>query len=127
MTEALRMQIDRHALYYLTDPAARSLLSRSEIQFATSHQSLLHAHYHSSFLSQFPTNLQRLDDTAGGISMMEQPDEDKAVFVRALKDVGEPIVVEGTDVAFEMKRGNVYIVRWSAVKGVVERGDGELL
>ncbi|MCJ1479936.1 GINS complex subunit [Schaereria dolodes] len=120
-------KIDKHALHYLTNPTQKIRLSSSELHYATTHQSLLQAHYHSSFLSQFPTTLQRLDDTAGGISMIEQPDLDKAVFVRALRDVREPIVVEGTDMAFEMRRGDVFIVRWSAVKETVEGGDAELI
>ncbi|CAN9147597.1 GINS complex, Sld5 component [Alternaria alternata] len=91
------------------------LLSPSEYQYLTSHQALLSSHYTSSFLSQFPASLQRLDDTTGGISMIDKPDEDKAVFVRALRDVGE-IFVEGTDRRFEMKRGDVWVVRWSAVR-----------
>lgn len=47
--------------------------------------------------------------------MIDKPDEDKAIFVRALRDVGA-ITVEGTDKRFEMKRGDVWVVRWSAVK-----------
>jgi hypothetical protein len=43
--------------------------------------------------------------------MIDKPDEDKAVFVRALRDVGD-IYVEGTDRRFEMKRGDVWVVRW---------------
>jgi GINS complex subunit 4 len=121
------LQIDKYALYILTNPAQKSRLSPSEIQYATTHQSLLHAHYHSSFLSQFPNSLQRLDDTAGGISMIEQPDVDKAVFIRALRDVDTPIVVEGTDMAFKMRRGDVYVVRWSAVRELVMGGDAELI
>ena len=57
-----------------------------------------------------------MDDTAGGISMVEGPDVDRAVFVRALKDVEEPVYVEGTDTAFEMRRGDVVVVRWSAIR-----------
>ncbi|MCJ1254182.1 GINS complex subunit [Lignoscripta atroalba] len=120
-------KIDKHALYYLTNPAQKARLSASELKYATTHQSLLHAHYHSSFLSQFPTTLQRLDDTAGGINMIEQPDVDKAVFVRTLRDGREPVVVEGTDIAFEMRRGDVFVVRWSAVRDRVEEGDAELI
>lgn len=59
--------------------------------------------------------------------MIEQPDVDKAVFVRALRDVHTPIVVEGTDMAFEMRRGDVYVVRWSAVRELVMGGDAELI
>lgn len=102
-------------------------LSASELQYANSHQTLLESHYRSSFLSQFPTSLQRLDDTAGGISMLEQPDTDTAVFVRALRDIEAPIVIEGTDTDFEMRRGDVYVVRWSAVREHVMSGDAELI
>ena len=59
--------------------------------------------------------------------MIEQPDVDKAVFVRALRDVEEPIIVEGTDIDFEMRRGDVYVVRWSAIRDSVMSGDAELI
>ena len=120
-------QIDAHALHYLLNPSATSRLSPSELQYARAHQALLQQHYRSSFLAQFPPSLQRLDDTTGGISMIETPDMDKAVFVRAVKDVAEPVYVEGTDTYFEMRRGDVYVVRWSAVKGLVEGGEAELI
>ena len=121
-------QVDKYALHYLNTPEQRLRMSTSEAQYARSHQALIHVHYHSSFLSQFPTNLQRLDDTSGGgISMVEQPDLDKAVFVRALKDNDEPIEVEGTDISFTMQKGAIFVVRWSAVKERVEKGEAELL
>ncbi|KAL9615240.1 MAG: hypothetical protein Q9167_000334 [Letrouitia subvulpina] len=120
-------QLDKHALYVLTDNTQMARLSPSEVQYVSSHQSLLQAHYHSCFLSQLPSSLQRLDDTAGGMSMIDQPDFDKAVFVRALRDVGELVHIEGTDTVFEMKRGDIYVVRWSAVKELVFTGDLELL
>lgn len=59
--------------------------------------------------------------------MIEQPDMDKAVFVRALRDIHDPVVVEGTDIAFEMSRGNIFVVRWSAVREIVLAGDAELI
>lgn len=120
-------QIDKYALYILTNAAQRARVSAIELQYATTHQSILHGHYRASFLAQFPTALQRLDDTAGGISMVEQPDLDKAVFVRALRDVDSPIFVEGTDIAFEMRIGDIYVVRWSAIRELVLAGDAELI
>ncbi|EUC33281.1 hypothetical protein COCVIDRAFT_112949 [Bipolaris victoriae FI3] len=113
-------KIDTHPLHISAQHTSSldtptPLLSPAEHQYLTSHQALLASHYASSFLSQFPASLQRLDDTTGGISMVDKPDEDKAVFVRALRDVGE-IFVEGTDRRFEMKRGDVWVVRWSAVR-----------
>lgn len=59
--------------------------------------------------------------------MIETPDVDKAVFVRGVKDVEEPVYVEGTDTYFEMRRGDVFVVRWSAVKKLVEGGEAELI
>ncbi|KAL9582563.1 MAG: hypothetical protein Q9212_003224 [Teloschistes hypoglaucus] len=120
-------KIDKHTLHILTSPTQSARLSEPERQYATNHQALLQAHYQSSFLAQFPTSLQRLDDTAGGISMIEQPDVDTAVFVRGLRDIDEPIIVEGTDIDFELRRGDVYVVRWSAVREWVLSGDAELI
>ena len=58
--------------------------------------------------------------------MVEAPDAEKAVFVRGLRDV-EDVYVEGTDIAFALKRGDVVVVRWSAVKEIVLAGDAELI
>ncbi|KAH9861762.1 hypothetical protein J1614_011515 [Plenodomus biglobosus] len=124
-------KIDSHplhikALHQDSIDSLRPLLSPPEYQYLESHQSLLSAHYSSSFLGQFPAALRRLDDPSGGVSMIEKPDEDKAVFVRALRDVGD-IFVEGTDRRFEMKRGDVWVVRWSAVRAwAVGSGTGDV-
>lgn len=120
-------QIDKHALFILKTGSLCSRLSLSELQYAKTHQSILEAHYHSSFLGQFPTSLQKLDDTAGGISMVEQPEVDKAVFLRALRHIDAPIFVEGTDMGFQMKKGDIYVVRWSAIREIVLDGDAELI
>lgn len=77
-------------------------------------------------MSQFPTSLQRMDDTAGGISMVEVPDLDKAVFVRGLRDLEEPVVIEGMETYFELRRGDVVVTRWSAVRELVPAGDAGL-
>lgn len=68
-----------------------------------------------------------MDDTAGGISMIETPDVDKAVFVRALRDIDNLIYVEGTDMGFQMSKGDIYVVRWSAIRQLVLSGDAELI
>ena len=59
--------------------------------------------------------------------MIEQPDTDTAVFVRALRDVEEPVAINGTDTNFELRGGDVYVVRWSAVRDHVMNGDAELI
>ena len=120
-------KIDTNIQHYLSAPEYISRLSSPEISYARSHQALIASHYDSSFLSQLPTSLQKLDDTAGGISMIQPPDLDKAVFVRILRSSDEEISVPGTDIDFTLEEGSVLVVRWSAVKEVVERGDAELI
>lgn len=67
-----------------------------------------------------------MDDTAGGISMIDVPDLDRAVFIRVLDDVGD-IIVPGTDIRCNLEKGDIWVLRWSAVKDIVTRGDAELI
>jgi GINS complex subunit 4 len=127
-------KIDKHTLHYLSTPELQSRLSEMEVAYATRHQQLLHNHYLSSFLSSFPQQLQNLNDTAGGISMIGGPDEDGGVFVRGLgsRDGGDgAVVVRGRgrdgDGEIEVARGEVVIARWADVKGHVENGEMELV
>ncbi|KAF2012211.1 GINS complex, Sld5 component [Aaosphaeria arxii CBS 175.79] len=121
-------KIDAHPLHILNlyTTSQPTLLSPSEHKYLTTHQALLSSHFSASFLSQFPAALQRLDDTTGGVSMVDKPDEDRAVFVRCLRDVGQ-VYVEGTGTRFEMRRGDVSVVRWSAIRAWVLGGDVELI
>lgn len=122
------IQIDKHAIYILTTPAIRGRLSAPELSYLKSHLALLNSHFLSSFLRNFPEQLRRLDDKAGGISMVEEPDLDGAVFCKVVKDVEDRSVrIPGTDAEFELKRGDVYVVRYSAVREFVLSGEVELI
>jgi GINS complex subunit 4 len=123
----IHIQIDKHALHILTTPTVRARLSAPELQYLTQHHALQHAHFLASFLQNFPTQLQRLDDTAGGISMIDSPDLDAAVFVRVLRDVEEPLVIAGTDASAVLKSGDVWVVRYSVVSELVAEGHVELI
>lgn len=125
----LLSQIDKYPLHILSSPSLKSHLAPSELRYLTQHQSLLHTHYLASFLSNFPEQLRRLDDTAGGISMVERPDLDKAVFVRVLRDVDLSRVEGGGDLieGGQLKRGEVCVVRYSLVKEAVLREEVELI
>ena len=59
--------------------------------------------------------------------MVEVPDVDKAIFVRGLRDLEEPVIIEGTETYFELRRGDVMITRWSAIRELVLAGDAELI
>lgn len=105
-------------------------------------------HYLTSFLRNFPAQLRRLDDTAGGVSMVDEPDLDTAVFCRVVKDVRprdrdqddwdirggsreeeeeEVVVIPGTGARFSLRKGDVYVVRYSAVRKYVLGGQVELI
>ncbi|CAK3998380.1 dna replication complex gins sld5 [Lecanosticta acicola] len=119
-------KIDKYPIHYRDHPGSEDqpTLSPLESRYLESHSALLSSHYHSSFLSQFPTQLQKLDDTGGGISMVDKPDEDTAVFCRVLRD---GYALRPVDDDIELKRGDVWVLRWSAVKESVRKGDVELI
>lgn len=120
-------KVDRHTLHYLSTDELRSRLSELELAYATRHQRLLHDHYLSSFLSSFPPNLQNLNDAAAGISMIETPDLESAVFIRLLKNT----LVEGrgvdADGEVDGRESDILILRWSDAKPLVENGSAELV
>lgn len=60
--------------------------------------------------------------------MVDAPDVDAAVFCRILRDTGTVEVQgeQGVGVV-ELRRGDVWCVRWSAVKEAVLRGDVEMV
>ncbi|KAK4502440.1 hypothetical protein PRZ48_005865 [Zasmidium cellare] len=122
-------KIDKHPLHYHSvatsaDLGDQPILSRLESQYLVSHQALLSSHYNASFLSLFPTQLQRLDDATGGDSMIDKPDEDTAVFCRVLRD---GYVSRPPDDDIELKRGDVWVLRWTTIREKVRSGDVELI
>ena len=121
-------KIDRHALHYLSTDALRARLSEMELAYATRHQALLHNHYLSSFLSSFPPNLQNLNDTAAGVTMIETPDLESAVFIRVLRD-GVLVAARGVDADDDarMRESDILILRWSDAKPLVDAGSAELV
>ncbi|KAJ5302008.1 hypothetical protein N7508_006871 [Penicillium antarcticum] len=105
-------------------------LSQPEAAFLHSHQTLLAGHYAGSFMGAFPRQLRRLDDNAGGTSMIQGPEVREVVFVRCL-GVEVPVVVggeeDGGDYGVTMRIGDVWVVRWEGVKDAWGRGEVELL
>ena len=57
----------------------------------------------------------------------EGPNVDKAVFVRALRDMDGEVEVPGTDIRLAMGCGDIVVVRWSAIKQLVLEGTCELI
>ena len=122
-------QIDQYPFHYrqlsVSNPGT---LSPLEQQYLQSHQALLSSHYHASFLSSFPETLQKLDDASGGVSMVDKPDEESAVFCRVLRDAGSvEIQGETGSGVVDLKRGDVWVLRWSAIREAVVKGEAELI
>jgi GINS complex subunit 4 len=121
-------KLTKHASYYLAQlnaDAKTAVLSPSEAQFLRAHQALLAGLYGASFLDAFPAQLRKLDDTAGGVSMVEGPEPKESVFVRCLADTWRG--GDGDEDGLIMKRGGVWVVRWEDVKMGVLDGSLELL
>lgn len=102
-------------------------MSPTELAYATRHQALLHNHYLSSFLGSFPQQLQNLNDTAGGVSMIDSPDRDATVFIRMLRDMDVHGQGTDSDNTLTAENGDVLIIRWSSAKPLVDDGDAELV
>ncbi|EME84540.1 uncharacterized protein MYCFIDRAFT_195556 [Pseudocercospora fijiensis CIRAD86] len=126
-------KVDKYPIHYMQlqtgqqeeSPNDRDpVLSTLESQYLSAHQALLTNHYKSSFLKQFPANLQKLDDTGGGVSMIDKPDDDTAVFCRVLRDCFVERPVYG---GIDMVRGDIWVLRWSTIREKVKIGDVELI
>ncbi|KAK8178748.1 hypothetical protein BC567DRAFT_196213 [Phyllosticta citribraziliensis] len=122
-------QTELERFKFLVRSFLRARIAKVQRQYLSQHQTLLSSHYAASFLAQFPPQLQRLDDKAGGISMVDAPDADAAVFCRVLRDCGVVAVgaVEDEVRDVDLRRGDVLVVRWSVVAERVVRGDVELI
>lgn len=142
-------KITKFAVYYLTrhvdqdSKTTSKILSAAEIQFLRSHQALLSEFYDESFLRSFPVGLRRLDDSSGGVNMVEGPDGGGGVVVRCLAETWSNEADLGNDggdtpeekieedmkatVELRMRRGEIWVVRWRDVRLGVVKGDLEVL
>lgn len=58
--------------------------------------------------------------------MVDKPDEETAVFCRVLRDVGSVEVhSEAESTIVDLNRGDLWLLRWSAIKDAVLKGDIE--
>ncbi|WEW58087.1 GINS complex subunit [Emydomyces testavorans] len=146
-------KLTKHAIHYLrlSSPATTSpqqqerqetpLLSPQEHSFLSAHHALLATHYAHSFLSSFPPALRKLDDNAGGTSMVTVPEIKEVVFVRCLVERVDVVIPAeagpeqgdrmglgvGDRLGERMGKGEVWMVRWEGVREAWRRGEVEVL
>ncbi|KAI9828191.1 MAG: GINS complex subunit [Phylliscum demangeonii] len=135
-------KIDRFPVHY-GGGAGALLLSAAEEVYRVRHQELLERMYRAAFLGRFPSRLGSMRDGRGAVSMVEGPDARAAVWVRVVREGGVVVVGEGDGdggdggdgdgeggggggkegQAQALKRGDVCVLRYSAVRDAVRRGD----
>lgn len=110
-------KVDKYALHCLRDQDMMLRLSSLERQYVQKHQAILERHYHLAFLKDLPEsgNLRKLDDlAAAGLSMIDVPDLNKAVFCKVVKPIASEIKIGAETMDLEM--GNILLIRYGAVR-----------
>ncbi|ODQ60929.1 hypothetical protein WICANDRAFT_19735, partial [Wickerhamomyces anomalus NRRL Y-366-8] len=118
-------KIDKYTIFIRNDEEMVSRLSEQETAYMEKHFEALLQLYNSLFLSSLPQHLQALDDTSGGISMIEEPNLKRPAFVKVMRDIPEGIVIGEEEI--ELTVGNIYLIRYSAVQKYVYSGDVVLI
>lgn len=113
-------KIEPLAEWLRAEPARLTRLSPGETAYLEQHLAAVAALYRRQFLARLPPLLQRLDDAAGGESMVEEPAWDRPVFVKVVRGGGS-VSVAGEEI--EVVAGGIYVVRYEVVREGVLRGD----
>ncbi|KAK9474741.1 uncharacterized protein V1510DRAFT_428085 [Dipodascopsis tothii] len=121
-------KIERYYMHVLGTPAVQARLSPSEDRYVRQYAENLHGLYGQRFLAGLPPNLRKMDDKAGGLDMVEAPSVDDAVFVRVVEDVAAPVSLgPEEDDSIDLRKGNIYLVRYSAVRRHLRAGQVRLI
>jgi GINS complex subunit 4 len=114
-------KVDTYTIHIRNSEELIQRLSPDETRYMENHFRALVELYNALFLAQLPEQLQALDDRGGGISMIEEPDLEKPVFIKVVDDVLEGIVIG--DEKIDLVQGSIYLIRYSAVQSYVHGGD----
>ncbi|BFZ58697.1 hypothetical protein PYCC9005_005762 [Savitreella phatthalungensis] len=139
-------KIDRFPTHY-NSLDRDDLLSPLEKQYLTRHVALLASHYDNAGMRDLPPQLRRLDDkAAAGVSMVDTPDLDRAVFcmiiapaldlrvrVTVREDAGDGAGTRGEGVwrqrmeTLHAKAGQTMLLPYASVKQYVLSGEVQLI
>ncbi|KAK9367767.1 hypothetical protein V1509DRAFT_625259 [Lipomyces kononenkoae] len=119
-------KIDNYYMHILNNPDVQRKLSQSELRYTKRRANQLKRYYNLRFLSSLPQLLQRLDDTAGGLQMVDEPDLDEVVFIRVLRDAPGEVDL-GNDDKIELRKGNIYVLPYRVIRQYVDDGDVQLV
>ncbi|ODV83182.1 hypothetical protein CANARDRAFT_30273 [[Candida] arabinofermentans NRRL YB-2248] len=116
-TRTRLLKIDKYAVHTRMNEIHK--LSSNEITYMERHLQLLMELYNNQFLKNLPEALQAIDETAGGVSMIDQPDLNQPVFVKVLNDNS----IEIDDEEVELTKDGIYVLRYKAVSDLIRIGD----
>ncbi|KTW28789.1 hypothetical protein T552_01419 [Pneumocystis carinii B80] len=119
-------KLDKYGIYILQTPECLARLSSIEIEYLKKHQDILMNYYTSAVLKHLPKKLQRLDDTQGGVSMIEKPDLDRAIFCRVINTVEQDIPISRNE-TITLNKGNIYLLKYRIIRSFLRTGDVELI
>ncbi|QLL34336.1 hypothetical protein HG536_0G01950 [Torulaspora globosa] len=145
-------KIDKYMLYlkqleYAGNNAAslKELLSEQELVYHSRHFASLLKLFNSSVLRHMPPELQAVNDTEGSISMVDEPEWGRFVFLhvkmpseRALKEdpllerneFGKPcyiVTIQELNEDVELTVGGIYVMRYEVIRDLLRDGKVELI
>lgn len=77
-----------------------------------------------SVLQGLPTAMRGLEDSHNGKSMITEPDLDRAIFIRARRNVGQ---VQLPQQSIELMKGDNYLVSYRDVSYLIASGAVEIV
>ncbi|EIM19871.1 GINS complex, Sld5 component [Wallemia mellicola CBS 633.66] len=117
-------KIEEHAQYIVKNPSTHSNLSGIELSHARKFWRLIETHYQMSVLQGLPTAMRGLEDSHNGKSMVIEPDLDRAIFIRARRNVGQ---VQLPQQSIELMKGDNYLVSFRDVSYLIASGAVEIV
>lgn len=116
------------------------LMSEEEVKYHMKHSEILLKLFNNSILKHLPEELQAVNDTEGSISMVDEPNWHKTVFILVCGGVidetgtdsklttdedGKPcysVIIEDLNEEIYLLIGAVYVIRYSVIKDLMNEG-----
>lgn len=121
------------------------LLSKQELQYHDRHFAILLKLLNNSILKHMPSELQAINDTEGSISMIDEPEWSKFVFIHVKQppyqalnddpqldknDFGKPcytVTIQELNEDVELALGGIYVMRYDVIRDLLRQDKIELI
>lgn len=115
-----------------------TLMSKQELEYHEKHSMILLKLFNNSILKHMPPELQAINDTEGSVSMIEEPNWKKFIFIYVngpedgnlggdpLLELGEDgkyfynVTIPEFDEVVELTIGSIYVMRYDIIKNLLE-------